>query len=267
MTDSIPLFSVITITRDNKIGLQKTAVSIQNQTYQNFEWIIIDGASTDGTQNDFSKYSLAKIISEPDNGIYDAMNKGIKLATGDYLIFMNGGDIFASSNVLEKISNVASTQPDFIYGDSREDNHDKRARSHQKINWGMFTHHQAMFYNRKGLSGLRYDVNYKIAADYDLTLRFLNSFPLDGGRSGWGWKDNPKISYIPTPICVFETGGVSQTNAKLGRDEQFQSRQKNKSCGQFQNHLIRLIQLFRYILRKYLPSLYWGLLRPHNSCK
>lgn len=245
MIDKAPFFSIITITRNNKLGLQKTAVSIQNQTYKNFEWLIIDGASTDGTQNDFSNYSLAKIISEPDKGIYDAMNKGIDRAIGDYLIFMNAGDVFASYDILEKISDMARTQPDFIYGDSREDNHNKRARSHQKINWGMFTHHQSMFYNRKGLGGLRYNINYKIAADYDLTLKFL--------------KTKKNIIYVPTPICIFEMAGVSQTNAKLGRDEQFLSRQKNKSCGQLQNHLIRLIQLCRFKLRKYLPSLYWYL--------
>jgi putative colanic acid biosynthesis glycosyltransferase len=245
MIDKAPFFSIITITRNNKRGLSKTAHSIENQTYQNFEWVIIDGASTDGTQDDFANYSLARIMSEPDNGIYDAMNKGIEVATGGYLIFMNAGDIFASNDVLEKISNVANPQPDFIYGDSREDNHDKRARSHIRINWGMFTHHQSMFYNRKSLSLLRYDLDYKIAADYDLTLRFLRT--------------NKNIIYTPIHICIFEVGGISQTNAKRGRDEQFESRKKNKSCGQLQNHLIRLIQLCRFKLRKYLPSLYWSL--------
>lgn len=262
MTDKIPLFSIITITRNHKSGLMKTAQSIHNQTYQNFEWIIIDGASSDGTGDDFINYRAAKIISEPDKGIYDAMNKGIDKATGDYLIFMNAGDVFASSDVLEKIDPLTKSHPHFIYGDSREDKYYKAARSHRKINWGMFTHHQAMFYNRKDLGLLRYDLNYKIAADYDLTLRFLNSFPLQGGRLGWGCNKNSlKISYAPTPICIFETGGISQTNAKQGRDEQFTSRQKNKSCGQFKNHLIRLIQVIRYITRKYMPLIYWKIIR------
>lgn len=259
MTDKIPLFSIITITRNHKSGLSKTAKSILEQTSQNYEWIIIDGASTDGTENDFINYSTAKIISEPDRGIYDAMNKGIDKATGDYLIFMNAGDVFASSDVLEKIAPLTKSHPHFIYGDSLEDRYYKAARSHHKINWGMFTHHQSMFYNRKDLGLLRYDLNYKIAADYDLTIRFLFPSPLGRGIKGEG--SGLYIFYTPTPICIFETGGISQTNAKQGRDEQFTSRQKNKSCGQLKNHLIRLIQFIRYIIRKYMPLIYWKIIR------
>ena len=247
MTVKLPVFSIITITRNHKSGLSQTAKSIQNQIYQNFEWAIIDGHSTDGTQDDFITYSTAQIISEDDKGIYDAMNKGIERATGDYLIFMNAGDIFASKDVLDKIAILTHSNPDFIYGDSLEDNHYKRARSHLKINWGMFTHHQAMFYKREALGALRYDLTYKIAADYDLTLRFLSV------------SNKLNILYTPTLICIFETGGASQINAKLGRDEQFISRQKNKSCEQFQNHLNRLIQILRFKLRKHIPKAYWFL--------
>ncbi len=253
-------FSIITITYNNRDGLSRTAESIQKQTNTHYQWIIIDGASTDGTRDDFVHYTSATIISERDNGIYDAMNKGINNATGDYLIFMNAGDAFASSDILEKVFPLTQSNPDFIYGDSREDNHYKRARSYLKINWGMFTHHQAMLYRRESLGNLRYDLNYKIAADYDLTLQFLFSSPLGRGMKGEGL-----ITYIPIPICIFETGGVSQTNAKQGRDEQFISRQKNKSCGQFQNYLIRLIQLFRYKIRKYIPLLYWNLIRDSKA--
>lgn len=249
MTVKLPLFSIITITRNNKTGLSRTAKSIKEQSYQNYEWIIIDGHSTDGTQNDFIDYSTAKIISEEDKGIYDAMNKGIDRASGDYLIFMNAGDIFAYKDVLEKISSRVQVSPDFIYGDSLEDNYYKRARSYLKINWGMFTHHQAMFYKRDTLGCLRYDLTYKIAADYDLTLRFLLSLSNDF-----------HILYVPAPICIFETGGLSQKHAKQGRDEQFISREKNKSCQYFQNHLIRLIQVIRFKLRQYSPQAYWFLL-------
>ena len=203
----MPLFSVITITFNNRDGLRKTAASVQSQIYKDIEWIIIDGHSNDGTQNDFTNFSSAKIISEPDQGIYDAMNKGINLATGDYLIFMNAGDVFADENVLIEISKQCISQHDFIYGDSHEDHHFKPTRDHSKINWGMPTHHQAMLYSRRALADMRYDLSYKIAADYDLTLRFL--------------KIARNILYVPIPICIFEVGGVSQTNVKRGRDEQF----------------------------------------------
>lgn len=244
----MPLFTVITITFNNRDGLRRTAQSVQSQTSTDYEWIIIDGDSTDGTTDDFINYPTAKIISEPDKGIYDAMNKGIDIATGDYIIFMNAGDIFANENVLNDISNHCTAHPDFIYGDAEEDNHLKRARSHTKINWGMFTHHQAMFYNRKALAGLRYNLNYKIAADYDLTVKFL--------------KTAKSILYVPIPVCVFEVGGASQTNAKLGRDEQFISRAINRSCPPIKNQAIRLGQNIRYEIRKNLPKLYWKLFRP-----
>jgi putative colanic acid biosynthesis glycosyltransferase len=245
----LPLFSIITITFNNRDGLVKTSASIQSQIYQTYEWIIIDGNSTDGTQIDFINYPTAIITSESDKGIYDAMNKGIEHATGDYIIFMNAGDVFANKNVLNDISKVCDTHPDFIYGDSLEDDHLKRARHHSKINWGMHTHHQAMLYARRSLEGVRYNLNYKIAADYDLTLRFL--------------KAAQNIIYLPIPICIFEVGGVSQTNAKLGRDEQFISRQKNKSCSMIVNHTIRIGQIVRYVMRHYLPNMYWNLFRPH----
>ena len=240
-----PSFSIITITYNNREGLRKTAASISSQTTADYEWIIIDGNSHDGTRNDFSRYGIAHIICEPDKGIYDAMNKGIKKAQGDYIIFMNAGDMFANNQVLETIKSYTQSRPDFIYGDAIEDNHHKKARSHKRINWGMFTHHQAMFYSREYLKYMRYRPEYKIAADYDLTMKFL--------------RRSEHITYVPTAICVFETGGISQTHAKLGRDEQFKSRRQNKSCGLIANHMIRILQIVRYSLRQYTPRFYWRL--------
>ena len=238
-----PLFSIITITFNNRKGLSATAKSVLAQTHQDFEWMIIDGASTDHTQDDFIHYARAHIISEKDSGIYDAMNKGIDHATGEYVIFMNAGDAFADEHVLENITPHTLQQPDFIYGDSLEEGHLKAARHHSKIIWGMPTHHQAMFYNRRTLADRRYDLSYKIAADYDLTLRFL--------------KTAQSIIYVPIPICIFETGGASQINVKLGRDEQFQSRLKHQNCSFIKNQAIRLGQIIRYEIRKRFPKLYW----------
>lgn len=239
----LPPFSIITITKNHKHGLKKTASSIQTQTCKNYEWIIVDGDSTDGTQNDFIDYKNALIISEPDKGIYDAMNKGIDKTTGDYIIFMNAGDQFASPDVLQQILIATANNPDFIYGDSLEDHHYKRARSHTKMNWGMFTHHQAMIYKRASLDTLRYNLDYKIAADYDLTLRFLRLAK--------------NIVYIPLPVCIFETGGTSQTSAGRGRNEQFITRHKNKICSILLNHYIWGFQLIAYCIRSKFESLYW----------
>jgi len=239
----LPLFTIITITFNNRDGLQRTATSIKTQTHTDYEWVIIDGASTDGTNLDFINYPSAYIISETDKGIYDAMNKGITHSTGDYIIFMNAGDVFADAYVLEKIATETRAAPDFIYGDSIEDGHMKRARHHSKIIWGMFTHHQAMFYRRESLGRLRYDLNYKIAADYDLTIAFLKKAHL--------------AKYIPIPICIFETGGTSQINAKCGRDEQFESRRKNKSCSMILNILIKSAQALVWFIRTKNKNAYW----------
>ncbi len=240
-------FSIITITYNNRDGLSRTAESIQNQTNKIYQWIIIDGASTDGTRDDFVHYTSATIISERDNGIYDAMNKGINNATGDYLIFMNAGDTFANPDILDRVMPLTQNAPDLMYGDSIEGNHYKPARAPKHINWGLFTHHQAIFYNRTALGNMRYNTDYKISADYDLTLRFL--------------KIHGKTEYLNKAICIFEQGGISQQHVKRGRNEQFISRKKNKSCRQFENHLIRLGQTTRYKLRRYAPSLYWFLFK------
>lgn len=236
-------FSIVTITCNHRRGLARSFASIQSQTYADYEWIIIDGDSTDGTKDDFMQYNHAKIISEKDNGIYDAMNKGVDRATGDYILFLNAGDILADELVLEKISAAAKNKPDFIYGDALEGGHYKPARSHIKIHWGMFTHHQAMLYRRDILRDMRFNTTYKIAADYDLTVRFLEKCK--------------NIVYVPMAICDFEVGGASQLNAKLGRDEQFYIRQSLKTCPAYYNYLIRLAQYLRFTLRTYFPKVYW----------
>jgi putative colanic acid biosynthesis glycosyltransferase len=236
------LFSIITITRNNRLGLEKTAQSIALQSAKNFEWIIIDGDSTDGTSADFKNYP-AHIISEPDNGIYDAMNKGIDCAKGDYIIFMNAGDQFSDPDVLQMLGDFTVNPPDFMYGDSLEGPHYKSARPYHKINQGMFTHHQSMIYNSKTLGDLRYNLDYKIAADYDLTLRFLQR--------------SKRILYIPAALCIFEQGGISQKQAKLGRNEQFLSRKNNKIGTTLSNHSIRAGQIMFWTLRNKFPSLYW----------
>ncbi len=237
-----PLFSIITVTRNNLIGLQKTHKSILCQTCTDYEWIVIDGASNDGTP-DFLHDKNAHWISEPDTGIYDAMNKGIARAHGAYLIFMNAGDCFATCGTLALIQKYARHDPDFIYGDALEDKNYKKARSHLKINHGMITHHQSMIYKAPIA---HYDTRYTIAADYDLTRRVV--------------MNAPHISYIPKPICLFETGGISQQNVTQGRKEQFKIR-KAYNVPQFENIMIYGAQTALYQLRHFAPKLYWLLKR------
>jgi putative colanic acid biosynthesis glycosyltransferase len=235
------LFSVITVTRNNLPRLKQTHDSLRAQAGADYEWIVIDGASDDGTAA-YLKTIPAQWISEPDGGIYDAMNKGIDRAQGDYIIFMNAGDEFPAPEVLAKLALINA---DFIYGDSLEGGRHKPARPHAGILYGMFTHHQAMVYRRDAIGALRYDTKYKIAADYKFTLEFL--------------RHAVSVSYAPFPVCVFEQGGVSQQRVRLGRNEQFLIRREMDACGWIENVMIYLAQSAVMILRCAAPGIYWRL--------
>ena len=231
-------FSVITVTRNNLAGLKRTRESLKIQSCMDYEWIIIDGNSSDGTKEYLSTLP-ARALSEPDEGIYDAMNKGIKLATGKYLIFMNAGDIFAEAHVLQNVKDSASSA-DFIYGDSIEVFY-KHRRHHKHIDFGLFTHHQSIFYRRECIGDLRYDVRYQIAADYDFTARFL--------------KRASRVLPLPFPICYFESGGISQQKAWQGRREQFQSR-RALGINPAKNILIFSLQTLTWSVRQVFPAFY-----------
>ena len=243
------LFSIISVTRNNRAGLLKTMQSLDLQECDDFEWIIIDGNSTDGSQNDLEGYE-ALVVSEDDKGIYDAMNKGIENAQGEYILFLNAGDALAQTQTLQKIKDaVWLSKPDFIYGDAWELSDGrtryKTARSHTKISRGMFTHHQSMLYKRALIGDQRYDLSYKISADYDFTVRFLNKAQT--------------CLYLPIPLCVFEGGGLSQTNVTRGRKEQFRIRRENHMAVSPHNMAIYAAQMASWGFRSCAPGLYWKL--------
>jgi len=235
------MFSIITITRNNLAGLRRTQASIAAQTSKDFEWIVIDGDSTDGTAAYLSEIE-AMTVSEPDGGIYDAMNKGMACAGRDYLFFLNAGDALAAPETLQSIQDHIGTQrPGFIYGDAFEGPADgpfhlKKARSPGHRPLHMFTNHQSMMYRRDIAQGLQYDTTYRIAADYDFTVRFLQ-------------KTNDRL-YCPFSICRFETGGISQQNAALGRREQFTIRERNGVVSKPINAMISGLQAVRWTWKR-----------------
>ena len=118
----IPTFSVITITYNAAATLEETILSVISQTYHHVEYIIVDGASTDGTMQIVERYrnKINKMVSEPDKGLYDAMNKGIDLATGDYLVFLNAGDSFHADTTLQQMVHTIKGKelPDILYGNT-----------------------------------------------------------------------------------------------------------------------------------------------------
>lgn len=244
MTDF--LFSIITITRNNVTGLKKTSASLDMQNLRDFEWLVVDGASGDGTKK-FLKSTEAEWTSEPDKNLYDAMNKGIKRAKGTYILFLNAGDQLAHHDTLEQVQKNAGA--DLIYGDSLEGKKIeqakyKKARSWKAINRGLFTHHQAIFYKTALINDLRYDLSYKIAADYDFTRKFLLK--------------TQSIKYIAKPLCLFEPGGISQQEVKKARKEQYEIRKKD-GVPFYWNALIYNTQTCSYAIRRFFPKLYWFL--------
>jgi putative colanic acid biosynthesis glycosyltransferase len=243
------LFSVITVTLENLSGLKRTAASLAAQNCRDYEWIVVDGGSKDGTRA-YLEQSRAIWASEKDNGIYDAMNKGMGEARGAYLLFLNAGDTLAGPDVLARLAaRLEKDAPDLVYGDALEGAPGekpelKKARPHRRIARGMFTHHQAMLYRRGAVGALRYDTSLEIAADYKFTAQILL-------RRG-------SALYVPEPLCVFEPGGVSQQQAETGRREQFRARRDLGLAGPVRNRLIYAGQSFLWLLRKKYPALYWA---------
>lgn len=246
-----PCFAVITVTRNNLDGLKRTNASLALENSDLFEWIVIDGASTDGT-SEYLKTVKAQWISEPDNGIYDAMNKGIARATGDYVLFLNAGDLLALPRTLETLAEILKVRPvypDTIYGDAFEDTTQgriiKQARPHSDIAQGLFTHHQAIFYRREVVNDLRYDQTYNIAGDYKFTTQFLQR-----SRDAFYW---------PRPVCVFESGGISQKQAFKGRMQQVLIRRELDISLPFVELITIARQTLAITIRRLCPGLYWRL--------
>jgi glycosyltransferase involved in cell wall biosynthesis len=183
MNDTQPIFSIITVTYNAEATIEVTMHSVQQQTYQNIEHLIIDGASKDNTLYiiEKNKDAKTKVVSEPDKGLYDAMNKGIRLATGTYLCFLNAGDAFHENDTLEKMVQVASSA-DILYGQTAivdAERHFLRMRHHtapEVLTWksfqqGMVVCHQAFFVKRTLAEP--YDLQYKYSSDFDWCIRIM----------------------------------------------------------------------------------------------
>lgn len=176
-----PKLSVITIVYNNAKDIERTMLSVLNQTYDKIEYIVIDGASTDGTVDIIQKYQdrLTQFVSEKDNGIYHAMNKGLALATGNYVLFMNSGDeIYAPETVTEVFATAPSA--DIYYGETEmfDENWNslgqRRHRAPEHFDWqsfkyGMNISHQAIYIKRSLTTP--YDLKYKYSADIDWIIK------------------------------------------------------------------------------------------------
>ena len=172
-------FSIIVVSLNTKKLFLKTINSILKQKYKNFEIIVVDGKSTDGTQNIIlsKKKYFSKYLIEKDKGIYHAMNKGIVLSKGEWIIFMNSGDIFINKFVLEKISKKDLSKYDIIFGDTLIDQKFikvyKKSNYFQKYTLTMPFCHQSSLVKLKYLKKNLFDLKYKLSSDFNF---FLNSY-------------------------------------------------------------------------------------------
>lgn len=178
--------SVITVTYNAEHTLERTMKSVKEQTYPAIEHIIVDGKSSDGTVALIHRYENEQLkwISEPDKGLYDAMNKGAKMATGDYLCFLNAGDTFYNVDTVEKMFTTIDKDyfPDILYGETAivDENglflHMRRLRAPKTLTWKSFKHgmvvcHQAFIVKRELFEP--YDLSYRFSADFDWCIRMM----------------------------------------------------------------------------------------------
>ena len=202
MTGMEPLFSIITVTWNAADVISPTIESVQRQTSSDYEMLIIDGASTDDTLAIVKRASIAalRVFSEPDKGLYDAMNKGIARARGRYIMFLNAGDTFADDTVLARMARLAADNPGVIYGqtqlvDAQRNVVGKRHLTAPKrltvnsFKNGMVVCHQA-FVVRRDLAP-EYDLQYRLSADYDWCIRVLRK-----SQSNAYVGETPIISYL-----------------------------------------------------------------------
>lgn len=213
--NSYPKISIITVVYNNAHVIRSAIDSVLSQTYNNIEYIIIDGKSSDGTIEIIQSYGskINKFISESDSGIYDAMNKGLKLATGDIVGILNSDDLYMGVDVIEKVVAIFETHAvesmfaDLVY--VRPDNLDKVVRyydssyfSPTKFAYGWMPAHPTFFAKREVYEKYGYfKTDYKIAADYELLARFLGQYAIS-------------YFYLQQPIVKMRIGGVSTSNFK-----------------------------------------------------
>ncbi|HIX26757.1 MAG TPA: glycosyltransferase [Candidatus Barnesiella excrementigallinarum] len=181
-----PLFSIITITFNAAATLPATLKSVEQQSFADYEYLVVDGASTDGTVAIARASSaVTSVTSEPDRGLYDAMNKGLRRATGRYLIFLNAGDALHAPDTLQKIArSVEETHPDIVYGETALVDAQRTfiamrrlqapdVLSVKSFRMGMLVCHQA-FVVRRAIAP-EYDLHYRFSADYDWCIRCMQA--------------------------------------------------------------------------------------------
>lgn len=217
--------SIITINYNNCAGLKKTIDSVVAQTYRDFEWLVIDGGSTDGSRALIEQNAshLSYWVSEPDHGVYHAMNKGLDAAQGEYLLFLNSGDWLVDADTLEKCQ-LDSTSADVLYGDSLFvfQDHIEEIRYPDPLSFNHlykgFLGHASSFIKSSLLRKERYTEQYKIVSDWEFWIKMA-------------LKDASFV-HLPLSVSYFDTTGISSTN------EQLRTAERNQVISEFVPRLV-----------------------------
>jgi len=236
MTNKI---TFVTVVYNGKKLLEKTICSVLNQTCSNIEYIVVDGASTDGTTDIIRKYdsSISAWVSEKDNGIYHAMNKAAVMATGDWICFLNCGDVLVDEHVVQKIVDAMNklSDVDIYYGNILVNT---KGRMIERIapepcnKHRMYFCHQSAFIKTKLIQKLPYDETYKMSADFKF---FKQCYYL-----------SYKFHHLNFPIVIYDLSGISNTNRAIGLNENIRVIKE----------MDRHFQKYFFLLRSYF-TLYW----------
>lgn len=195
--------SVITVVFNSLEALRKTMRSVEMQDYDNIEYIVVDGGSEDGTSSFLADYKgkLTKWVSEPDKGIYDAMNKGIGMATGDACIFMNAGDTFVETDTVSRAVAMGAGTTDVVYGDIMKNGNRIIAKSPRNCH-RMYYCHQSAFTSTECLREYPFDITHKMSADFKQAKQLFLA-----GKS---------FRHIDLVVADFDTSGISNTSRSKG---------------------------------------------------
>lgn len=248
MSEDQPLFTVVTVCWNDLDGLQATGESLRSQSLTDFEWVVIDGGSSDGTREWLeAEAGVARWVSEPDSGIYDAMNKGIDRAAGRYLLFLNSGDRLADPSVLADVGvAIAGTGAALVYGDAIDRAPDGRryyreARSAAWLWLGMPTQHQSMFFKRD--PDLRYDTSFELSGDYALVAAIV--------------KGGGEVVRLDRPISLYALGGRSTLDRKTGIREDRRVRHHILGIPWLLVWAIELAQRVHHLIRSAAPRVFY----------
>lgn len=253
--------SIITINYNNIQGLKQTLFSVLEQDYNNIEYIVIDGGSTDGSKELLRAKSdeLFYWVSERDKGVYNAMNKGIAQSTGDYLIFMNSGDVFFNKHVLSDFFVDKKYEADILYGNTVYKYGSKGIlrfpRDLTVMQYELPFCHQSCFVKGSLMRNSLYDESYKLIADYAFFYHC--------------WKENRKFQRINKIIAIYDTTGISADKKRAWQIYEEGCKIQGKKTYKLEYKLKQWKNKLRKIIKSIIPSRLLDILmhRPQNSNK